>query len=803
LSFDASLADGLSGNAAVLQAYLSNTILPLSANLDVNIPNPGNLLSFPSATRNTNGWDTITFTFTTTTGGEQFLYLGMLNNSTVVPNTLAPNIPGCFDLIATDMGQRGYYIDNVALIPINEASLKLPTAICTTQKLRDLKVYLSNVEENGTFSGPGVTLSNGIYSFDPSAVGANFITIGYTFINANGCVTTLYDTINVTPTTANPSVGDAINDNFTVTPIISNTGGITASVYTNDKYNGLPSTPESLTEVSFALVTPLSIPGATINTAGAITIPPDTPSGTYTLTYSLSILGNCNTTDTATVTILVSTANESTLPNSVRANAAVYHIATQNTGKLIIGGYFSAYNNISKHNIARLNTDLTLDQTFTYSGNNQGGNGLAIQPSDNKIVVVSSTPMFAGTSSCVTRLLQDGGIDSGFNVGGTGTAGLSGRSNNTGYAVALQSDGKILVGGDFYYYNGQQRFGIARLLPTGALDPSFVPTELNAYYWSVVQYILIQPDGRILLLGRFSIPSGSTNVIKNILRLNANGTLDSSFLAGNTDGSVYYENMNISIFGPLTRMILQPDGKIVVVGGFTKYNGINVNSIVRLGSNGQIDPTFNVTYGTDRGINDVLMEPGTMKIIIGGEFNTFNGQPVKKMIRLNPNGTLDPTFSIGEGTTDLPGAGNCSLCSNYIKVFKRQTDGKIIVGGDFITFNGLSAGNITRISGDAGFQSKSSITTYLSEPEVDINQIFSNIKVYPNPGKELFNIDLSQEEEPYFSISIYNALGERVYSASLVPKQNNVINLSHLPEGYYMAKLENSMHSTTIKLIKY
>ncbi|MCY1239519.1 hypothetical protein D9M72_523160 [compost metagenome] len=196
------------------------------------------------------------------------------------------------------------------------------------------------------------------------------------------------------------------------------------------------------------------------------------------------------------------------------------------------------------------------------------------------------------------------------------------------------------------------------------------------------------------------------------------------------------------------------------------------------------------------------MEPVTNKIIIGGEFTTFNGSAVKKMIRLNTNGTWDTTFSIGSGTTDLPGSSSCPFCYNHIRALKLQPDGKVIVGGRFKTFNGLSAGFVTRISGDAGLQSRGTGVVYVSEPEIDTNPTFSNIKVYPNPSSDLFNIDLSQESAPYSSINVYNLLGAKVFTAALTPKENNVIDLSHLSAGYYTAKLENGASTATFKLVK-
>lgn len=815
LSFDVSLADGLSHWASNLQAFLhrSNTtppsILAYNSNGDVSIVNnvsdTTTQLISPTVTRNTNGWDTITFNFTTTTGGEQFLYLGLLNNATLVSNTpAATGIGGCsYQSAATNaFGDRliSYYIDNVSLIPTNGAVLNLPASICNTQNLSNLSLYLNGTTANGVFSGTGVTLANGVYSFNASVAGVGTTTIGYTFTNSSGCSVTLYDTINVTTTSSNTIVVDAVNDDFSSPSIIGVTGGVTTSVFSNDLYNGTASSSASLPNVSFTLVTPLSIAGATINSSGLISIPAGTSAGTYTLTYRLSSIGNCNFSDTATVTIVVT--NNNTTPNlvaGIRANNVINHIELQNTGKSIISGYFTTYNNISKPYVARLNTDLTLDQTFTFAGN-QGAMDLAIQ-SDNKIIAATWSAGFGGTSLGITRLSPDGAVDTSFNTGGTGISRNISYTNEIAYACAIQSDGKILLGGDFYYYNGLQRLGIVRINTNGSIDTSFTPTVLNTYYRSVVTGITIQPNGQIILLGFFSPPTaGATQ--KNIIRLNSNGTIDTTFSAGSTAGSLVFNvDLSVSLYSPIAKAVVQPDGKIIIAGAFNKYNTTNVKSLVRLTSTGAIDGSFNTATGVERAINELILEPTTNKPIIGGEFTLFGTTAVKKLIRLTTTGTLDTTFSIGTGTTDSATYPSCPYCSNYVKALKQQPDGKIIVGGKFTTFNGLSATNITRIFGSAGVQAKSSATEYQSEPEIDTNPSYNAIIIYPNPSKGIYTIDLTQINEPS-TITIYNVLGELVYDQSLTPQTQNQINLTHLANGYYIARLNNESRSTQQKLIK-
>lgn len=817
LSFDVSLQDTKSNFASNIQAYLSPTATSISFNTATNfemntVPNSSMLFTSPTVIRNTNGWDTVTFNFTTTTGGEEFLYLGFLSNSVLVANTPAA-IPNCANYLNNTTNttltsferQLGYYIDNVSLIPTNGSIFNLPASICNTQNLSDLSLYLSGTTTNGTFSGTGVTLASGIYSFNASVAGVGTTTIGYTYTNSSGCSITLYDTVNITTTSSNNIPVDAVNDNFSNMPIISASGGITTSVYANDLYSGTASSSVSLTNVTFTLVAPLSIIGATINSSGLISIPAGTPAGTYTLNYRLSVIGNCTSSDTATVTILVT--NPNTTPNivaGIRANNTVNLIELQSTNKSIISGYFTTYNNIATPKIARLNTDVTLDQTFVTTGPIPADYppvDMVIQ-SDDKIIVTGGFTGFSGGSNGfgIARLLSSGSIDTSFNVGGVGTARNTGYTNNIPHALALQSDGKVLLGGDFYYYNGVHRLGIARLNTNGSIDTSFNPSGLNTYYRSVVTGITVQSDGKILLLGFFSPPTaGATQ--KNIIRLNSDGSIDSTFAAGDTVGSASYNGtLGVSLYSPIAKAVLQPDGKIIIAGAFNKYNGTNVKCLARLNSNGAIDYSFNITTGVERAINELILEPNTNKLIIGGEFTLFGSTAVKKIIRLTTTGALDTTFSIGAGTTDNI-TSSCTYCFNYVKALKQQSDGKIIVGGKFSTFNGLSATNITRIFGDAGVQAKSNVTEFQSEPEIDTNPNYSPVTIYPNPSKGIYTVNLTQVKEPT-TISIYNVLGELVYNKVLIPETENLIDLTYLANGYYIARINNESRNMQHKLVK-
>lgn len=162
-------------------------------------------------------------------------------------------------------------------------------------------------------------------------------------------------------------------------------------------------------------------------------------------------------------------------------------------------------------------------------------------------------------------------------------------------------------------------------------------------------------------------------------------------------------------------------------------------------------------------------------------------------------GGLDSTFSIGTGTLD-PFSSTCDYC-HYVRIIKKQSDGKIIVGGKFTMFNGLQAGYITRIYGDLGVQARSNGIEYISEAEIDVN-IENKVIVYPNPSKGNFIFDLTQDTNNYNSLEIYNLLGVKVFTTSIFPQEVNSINLSALANGYYLARLENQERTITIKLIK-
>src|SRR5690554_1324261 len=251
-------------------------------------------------------------------------------------------------------------------------------------------------------------------------------------------------------------------------------------------------------------------------------------------------------------------------------------IVVQPDGKILIGGIKSA-----KGFIMRLNSDGSIDSSFTdIEGYSESINSIALQ-NDGKILVggyfYQSPGVFEGY---LKRLNTDGTIDSSFTIG------TGGPDFNTSIStICLQPDGKILIGGNFQNYHGQrQNKWFLRLNSNGTIDNSF---NIGTGFNSSVSKIVVQSDGKILVGGRFTGYNGQQTT-RCIARLNSNGSLDTSFHNNNSVG----QSGNY-----VSSIVLQLDGKIIIGGYFAKFNGQSQNRIARLNSDGTLDNSFDIGTG--------------------------------------------------------------------------------------------------------------------------------------------------------------------------------------------------------------
>jgi uncharacterized delta-60 repeat protein len=302
-------------------------------------------------------------------------------------------------------------------------------------------------------------------------------------------------------------------------------------------------------------------------------------------------------------------------------NGWVETISIQSDSKLIVGGSFSMYKGDTAHDIVRLNIDGDIDSTFNAGAGTVGGSieSSALQ-NDGKIVLGGSFYSVNGTPcNGIARLNSDGSYDNSFQSGYPGMV----------FAVALQADGKIIIGGSFTSYNGVSIYRLARINSNGTLDATF-NTGTGALGSVSVSCIAIQTDGKIVFGGSFTNFDGVTR--NRIARVNQDGTLDLSFDPG------------LGANDRVETVAIQSSGKIVIGGAFTSYDGAQANRIVRLNTDGSLDTTFYTGSGANSKIYSSAIQSDD-KIIIGGSFNLYDSIIRKYLARLNSNKITPDSFS--------------------------------------------------------------------------------------------------------------------------------------------------------------
>ncbi|MFN5879901.1 MAG: delta-60 repeat domain-containing protein, partial [Flavobacteriales bacterium] len=263
------------------------------------------------------------------------------------------------------------------------------------------------------------------------------------------------------------------------------------------------------------------------------------------------------------------------------------------------------------------------DLTFNPGNGANGDVQCVCSQSDNKTIVTGLFNDFNGSIvNYIVRLNEDGTIDGSFNTG-SGFGGNGTLFSEATYSCAIQSDGKILVGGNFYSFNGTPTNRLVRLNSDGTIDASF---NIGNGFDGSVRSISIQSDGKIIVGGWLLTANGNSSA--RLARLNSDGSYDPTFTIGSGFGSL------------VLATAIQLDGKILVGGQFTTFNGTSQNYIARLNSNGTIDPSFQVGTAFNNYVRAISIQSDG-KILIGGDYTTYNGSTTNRIVRLNSNGSID------------------------------------------------------------------------------------------------------------------------------------------------------------------
>jgi uncharacterized delta-60 repeat protein len=276
--------------------------------------------------------------------------------------------------------------------------------------------------------------------------------------------------------------------------------------------------------------------------------------------------------------------------------------------------------------------------------------------SDGKILVAGEFTSYNGTgANRIIRINSDGSIDTGFTYG----TGFNARV----YDIKLQSDGKILVAGEFTTYNGSSVDKLIRLNSDGSLDTGYTTSQTANCFT-----IDIDSNGKAIVLNQSTSNGG-------IRRYNTDGTNDTGF------------DPDTGFSGNASKILVLSDDSVVCIGSFVEYRGNTVNNVVKINTNGTFNSTFrsNIDGGSGGGFtnppNFIIKLPSNNILIGGGN----SGSRPSGLVKCSENGTKDTAFpQIQSGT---------SATTAVV-----QSDNKVIVSGDFISVGSTDSSHLVRIT---------------------------------------------------------------------------------------------------------
>jgi uncharacterized delta-60 repeat protein len=334
----------------------------------------------------------------------------------------------------------------------------------------------------------------------------------------------------------------------------------------------------------------------------------------------------------------------------------IFATAVQPDGKVLIGGSFTTVLGVARTNVARLNTDGSLDTNF--NPNVTGSffpfvRAIAVQ-ADGKILIGGKfTNIGAQTRNYIGRVDATTGLADSFNP----------NANLDVDTIVVQPDGKVLAGGGFAFIGGQGRVGFARLDATTGMADS-----LDAQANSSTLSIALQTDGKILIGGVFTTLGGQPH----------------THLARIDPISGFADSFNPQVDEDVTAILVQPDGKILVGGWFLNIGGQARNHI------GRVDGVTGLADAFDPDVNNIVDSIALQadgKVLLGGQFGNIGGAPRFHI------GRVDGVIGLVDSFNPNP--------NNYLFSITVPPSGKILLGGSFTSIGGQRRGFFARISNDA------------------------------------------------------------------------------------------------------
>ncbi|GAB5404685.1 MAG: hypothetical protein Aurels2KO_29160 [Aureliella sp.] len=415
-------------------------------------------------------------------------------------------------------------------------------------------------------------------------------------------------------------------------------------------------------------------------------------------------------------------------------------IAVQLDGKIVVVG--ETTDSGDDVVLLRYNADGTLDTSFgggdgivitDIDSADQEGVDVRIQP-DGKIVVASNRQ-----SSGVFELVRyeaSGSLDTSFGTGGIVTTQFTGGTDDQAEALHIQDDGKILVGGTHESASGTE-YAVARYNSNGSLDTSFSGDgmqTINTGNSDIVYGMTVQPDGKILLAGQ----STGDSLDFTIARINADGSVDTSFGAGN--GYVKHDFNSLNDLA--SSITVRPDGKILVAG-----RAVDTNfdfALLQLNSDGSVDTSFgggdgwvttDATGADFERVTGLLLDDDGKVTVVG--HGTISSDSDLIAIRYLADGSLDASFgTAGTAEIDLSGTNDRA----YAAVL--QGDGKIVITGE--TFDGANTLFTLRLDADGALDERFDLVSTIDSSPTFIE---NGSPVVLDGNVEIFDAELSDADD--------------------------------------------------------
>lgn len=510
----------------------------------------------------------------------------------------------------------------------------------------------------------------------------------------------------------------------------------------------------------------------------------------------------------AFVPVVVQSQSYGTLDSTFAANGVLQmhsngwdmltSTAIQPDGKIVAAGY-SEYQNQSSFLVMRFFQDGSPDTDFGTNGAAMAilseftneANAVAIQ-SDGKILIGGRTRPNEDDDEdfALVRFMPDGKPDSSFGQNGIATLDISLDDNIL--SIAVLSDGKILAAG--VAKNNKLKFALAKFLPNGDLDTDFgastgyTLTALGVSY-DVCASMAVQPDGKILLAGS-SVINGWPDAA--LVRYNSNGILDAGF------GSFGIVSTPFSITADIgLKVALQPDGKIIVAGSSNNSQQKSEMALFRYLPNGALDTEFNGTGKLRSKIGDIYSSAETVvvrpdgKIIAAGCAEFASTGLDFAMKQFNPNGSVDNSF----GTNGIVTA-NLNDGPDGISDIHFLDDGKILVTG---TGFGNNINNTDLL-----------ILRYLSDLSVGVIETPQSILspwVYPNPvATDYLTVQYEVKSNANVIFELYGLDGKRVATLHQGERasgeQTETLAIpGQLSDGFYLLNIQTGQGNAVVKIL--